>query len=125
MESILHELIFPACIKVLEIIGVTIIMIGVAKMLFQFFRGFISQVNFVQLITEIRIELGTYLVLCLEIFIGRDIIETLLNPSINDIIVLVILVILRTALAFFLSYEMSHIKMKQIGKLYKKNPAHK
>jgi len=120
MESILHQIIFPSCIKILEIIGVTIIMIGVVKMLFQFFRGFISKVRFIELITEIRIELGTYLVLCLEIFIGRDIIETLLNPSINDIIVLVILVVLRTTLAFFLNYEMGHIKMKQIDKLYHK-----
>ena len=59
--------------------------------------------------------------LALEFFIARDIVETLLNPGLEDIIILVVLVLLRTLLAFFIDYEIRHIPKKQLHKVFKKN----
>ncbi|MFC1810359.1 DUF1622 domain-containing protein [Patescibacteria group bacterium] len=106
---------------VLEVIGVTIIIIGVLKVLYVFGRCFIKRIAVRPLMTEIRIDLSNYLILSLEIIIGRDIIETFLQPSINDIIILAVLVALRTLLAFFLNYEMRHMPKPQLPKLLDEN----
>ncbi len=66
--------------------------------------------------TEIRIDLSNYLILSLEVIIGRDIIETFLRPTLGDITILAVLVALRTLLAFFLNYEMSHMAKPRLEK---------
>jgi uncharacterized membrane protein len=111
------EIFFQYIIKALEIIGVAIISAGVFKMLFVFATCAIKRISPAKLITQIRIDLGNYLVLSLEVFIGRDIIETLLDPSMNDIIILVLLVLLRTLLAFFLNYEITHLPQVELPKM--------
>lgn len=114
------ENIFSYIILTLEVIGVLIILVGVIKMLYIFGKCLVTKVTISKLMTEIRIELSNYLILSLEIFIGRDIIETLLDPSINDIIILVVLVLLRTLLAFFLNYEIMHMPKRQLHKVMDK-----
>lgn len=114
------DLIFEYIIKSLEIIGVLIILVGIVKMLLVFLTCAIKRIPVDKLITQIRIDLSNYLILSLEVFIGRDIVETLLDPSINDIIILVVLVILRTLLAFFLNYEMSHMTKTKLPKMMEK-----
>lgn len=114
------DILFEYIIKALEFIGVSIIIVGVIKMLIIFATCAIRLISPDKLINQIRIELSNYLILSLEVFIGRDIIETLLNPSINDIIILVILIIIRTLLAFFLNYEITHMPQKNIPEELKK-----
>ena len=113
-------LFYESVILALEVIGVGIIIIGVAKMVIMFLTCFVKHLQISHLITEIRIEMSNYLILSLEVFIGRDIIETLLDPSMNDIIILVVLVFLRTLLAFFLNYEMTHVQKKELHKVFQK-----
>ena len=116
----MREIIFQHIILIFEIIGITIIIIGVIKMVILFTAALFKQHKISTLITEIRIDLGNYLVLSLEVFIGRDIIETLLNPTIEEIGALTALVVLRTILAFFLNYEISHIKSNELKTLFGK-----
>lgn len=99
------ELIYNFIIRSLELIGIAIILLGVAKMLIISGRCFLRRIRYPHLISEIRLILSNYLVLSLEVFIGRDIIETLLDPGMNEFIILAALVLLRTLLAFFLIYE--------------------
>ncbi|MEG0238473.1 MAG: DUF1622 domain-containing protein [Clostridium sp.] len=49
--------------------------------------------------------LGTYILFALEILIGADIIESILDPSINHILSLAALVIIRTIISYFLNKE--------------------
>lgn len=111
------ETFLQTIVTALEVIGVTIIMIGVLKVLYVFARCFIKKIAVRPLMTEIRIDLSNYLILSLEIIIGRDIIETFLDPTLDDIIILAVLVALRTLLAFFLNYEMRHMPKPQLPKL--------
>ena len=113
------QTIFEYIMRILEVIGVVIIIIGIIKMIIIFLKCFIKRLQLNTIMTEIRIELSNYLILSLEVFIGRDIIETLLEPSLNDIIILVVLVLLRTLLAFFLNYEMKHAPKPQLQKVIK------
>lgn len=111
------EIFFEYIVKALEVIGVTIIVVGMLKMLLIFATCAIKRISPDNVIREIRIELSNYLILSLEVFIGRDIIETLLDPSLNDIITLVVLVLLRTLLAFFLNYEITHMSKRELPKM--------
>ncbi|MBU1446083.1 DUF1622 domain-containing protein [Patescibacteria group bacterium] len=116
----MRETIFGNVITVLEIIGMMIIVIGIIKMLILFTMSLFKKLKLSNLITEIRVELGNYLVLSLEVFIGRDIIETLLKPTLEEITTLAALVLLRTILAFFLNYEIAHLESNELKTLFKR-----
>ena len=65
-----------------------------------------DRLDTVKKITTIKNYLGTYILLGLEIFICADIIESILNPSIQDILVLASIVIIRTIISYFLNKEL-------------------
>jgi uncharacterized membrane protein len=54
----------------------------------------------------IRLSLGRSLALALEFQVGADILGTALDPTLNDILVLAAVVVLRTVLNFFLGREL-------------------
>lgn len=116
LETILNNI-----VTALEVVGIAIIIIGVLKTIYTLIWCVFKKIRISTVMTEIRIELSNYLVLSLEVIIGRDIIETFLDPSINDIIILVALVLLRTLLAFFLNYEITHMPKKTLEKELEKN----
>ncbi|MDO5039549.1 DUF1622 domain-containing protein [Clostridium sp.] len=65
-----------------------------------------DRLDTVKKITTIKNYLGTYILLGLEILICADIIESILNPSIQDILVLASIVIIRTIISYFLNKEL-------------------
>jgi len=54
---------------------------------------------------KIRIDLGRYLLLGLEFLIAADIIRTIVKPSLEEVVVLVAIVAIRTVISFFLNKE--------------------
>ncbi len=58
----------------------------------------------------IRIEFGKHLALGLEFLVGKDIIESIVRPSWDDLGKLAALIALRTAVTFMLSKELKEIK---------------
>lgn len=55
--------------------------------------------------TLIKNQLGSYILLSLEILIAADIIETIVKPTFEDIILLAAIVIIRTVISYFLNKE--------------------
>lgn len=55
---------------------------------------------------ELRIKLGSYILLGLEVLIVSDIIETISNPSNEELILLAGIVIIRTVMGYFLEKEL-------------------
>jgi uncharacterized membrane protein len=55
--------------------------------------------------TEIRLFLGRYLALGLEFQLGADILSTAVGPTFAEIEILAAIVVIRTALNYFLSRE--------------------
>ncbi|WP_278625853.1 DUF1622 domain-containing protein [Parabacteroides gordonii] len=64
-----------------------------------------SQVN----IRRLRAELGTYLLLGLELLIASDILKTVLEPSLDELAILGGIVVLRTVLSVFLNKEIKEL----------------
>ena len=59
---------------------------------------------------NIRIELGKHLALGLEFLVGKDIIETIVRPSWDDLGKLAAMITLRTIVTFMLSWELKEVK---------------
>lgn len=61
----------------------------------------------------IRLSLGRSLALALEFQVGADILGTALDPTLNDILVLAAVVVLRTVLNFFLGRELREADQRE------------
>ncbi|MDO9592593.1 MAG: DUF1622 domain-containing protein [Erysipelotrichaceae bacterium] len=63
---------------------------------------------------ELRVNLGSYILLALEILIVADVIESISNRTYEDLIILAGIVVIRTMMGYFLDKELaSHIKHKK------------
>lgn len=55
--------------------------------------------------------MGTYILFGLEILIAADIIETIMNPTMEEIVFLAAVVVIRTVISYFLGKEMENTKI--------------
>ena len=93
--------------KGFEVVGVVIIVIGGLYALWSSVRNF-RHVN--QFFADVRREFGRPLILGLEVLVAADIIKTItIDPSLEAVGVLAILVAVRIALSFSLDIEIDGI----------------
>ena len=59
---------------------------------------------------RIRIKLWHYLVLSLEFLVAKDILESIVDPNLNGLLMLGLIVVIRTVLSYFLNKEISEVK---------------
>jgi uncharacterized membrane protein len=91
------------------VLGVLIIVFGVAAGMVKFVREEFSFVRGRDVEDDrkrLRHVLGYYLLLGLEFLIAADIIDTLMKPSVQDLIVLGAIVLIRTVISFSLNAEL-------------------
>jgi uncharacterized membrane protein len=91
------------------VLGVLVIVFGVASGLFRFLRSEVLAVrgaNVDQDRKHLRHLLGYYLLLGLEFLIAADIIDTLMKPSVQDLIVLGAIIVIRTIISYSLNAEL-------------------
>ncbi len=62
---------------------------------------------------EIRERLGAHLLLSLEIFIGADIVVSVVTPTWETVGLLAAIVVIRTVLSYFLTMEVEHTRQAQ------------
>jgi uncharacterized membrane protein len=95
--------------EVVGMLGVFIILLGVVRGLAGFLRTEWRELRGGTVTAErqsLRMGLGYYLLLGLEILIAADIIDTLLSPSAMELMVLGAVVILRTIISHSLNAEL-------------------
>ncbi|AEE15960.1 DUF1622 domain-containing protein [Treponema brennaborense] len=63
----------------------------------------------IQRLRVLRADLGTYLLLGLELLIAADILKTIVEPGVQELGILAGVVVLRTVLSFFLNKEILEI----------------
>lgn len=103
----IHEIV-EYIILAFNTFSVIILLFGVIKAMIDFFKNEISrdeQTTISKKNNAVKIYLGSYVLLSLEVLIASDIIETILNPSIEDILILAGVVVIRTAISYFLGKE--------------------
>ena len=62
---------------------------------------------------EVRLSLGRWLALALEFELGADILRTTIAPTLNDIGLVAAIIVLRTALNYFLQREIDRAAVRQ------------
>src|SRR3974390_737932 len=93
------------------VLGVLVIVFGVFCGLVRFVRSEFSAVRGLSVDEErkqLRHVLGYYLLLGLEFLIAADIIDTLMKPSTQDLVILGAIVAIRTVISYSLNSELAH-----------------
>lgn len=94
-----------------SLLGVSVILYGVLCGLVRFLRSEAASVRGADVGDErrqLRQGLGYYLLLGLEFLIAADIMETLMTPTTEDLIVLGATVAIRTVISYSLNAELAH-----------------
>ena len=97
-------------ILLLNLFSILILVWGVVVAMFDFIRSEISMNSRLEIAkqnNQIKNYLGSYVLLGLEVLIAADIIDSIINPTFNDILKLGIVVIIRTIISFFLHREIN------------------
>lgn len=95
-------------VDALNAFSVIILLVGVVKAAWDFIRNEFSREDRFTIANKnngIKIYLGAYILLSLEVLIASDIIETIMNPSIDDMLILGGIVVIRTVISYFLGKE--------------------
>jgi uncharacterized membrane protein len=102
---------------IISIISVAVVIYGVLNALIAFVRTEFLRLKGKYSILRVRViraDLGTYLLLSLELLIAADVIKTILEPGLQELIILAGVVLLRTILSFFLNKEIQEIDKERI-----------
>lgn len=97
----------------IDLIGITMILWGFSLsckdwLLLEFQKG--EALGFLRGTRMIRCQLGTYLLMGLEFMIASDIIHSFISRSPDDLIFLGMIVVMRTAIGYFLGKEMEEVQ---------------
>jgi uncharacterized membrane protein len=96
---------------VISVLGVLVIIFGVMCGVVRFLRSEVASVrgeNVENDRRKLRQVLGYYLLLGLEFLIAADIIDTLMKPTTQDLIILGAIVAIRTVISYSLNSELAH-----------------
>lgn len=96
------------CIVVI-VYGTLVALLAIIKMELRRIKG-----NFTtHYLRVVRADFGTYLLIGLELLIASDILKTIVEPGINELLILGGIVVLRTVLSVFLNKEIHEIDMER------------
>lgn len=104
---------------VLDGFSVLILIIGVIFALVDFIKLFIhkyTRQEHAEANNLIKNALGSYILLSLEVLIAADIIDSIVHPTLEDILKLGLVVIIRTIISYFLNKEIESTERAIIQK---------
>ena len=111
VEAVLETIAFAV-----DLVGIAILVYAAVKFIIHFLGFEIKQrqgLECVKGIRDMRLRLGSYILLALEFIIISDVIQTAISRSVDDFLSLGLLVIIRVALSFFLGQELNEVKAQQ------------
>jgi uncharacterized membrane protein len=108
---------------ILEMIAVAIDLVGIAILVYAALRFVVHFLGFeikrlrglecVEAIRDMRLRLGSYILLSLEFIIISDVILTAISRNVDDLLALGLLVLIRVVLSFFLGRELNEVKARE------------
>jgi len=108
---------------ILEMIAFAIDLVGIAILVYAALRFVVHFLGFeikrlrglecVEGIRDMRLRLGSYILLSLEFIIISDVILTAISRNVDDLLALGLLVLIRVVLSFFLGRELDEVKAQE------------
>ena len=96
-----------------EVIGIFVIFIGTCRAWYKSGGGMFTLTCNIKQYIIFRVELGNAIIAGLEMFIAADVISTMLKTNFAELGIILFLVVIRTALSFFLSKELHMIRSQE------------
>lgn len=101
-------------VEVIDVVTIAIVFYGFCYAFFLIIKHHVHRL-FGRLVPpvslhKIRVELGEYLLLGLELFICADVILSVQNPTYEHLLQLAIVVVIRIVISFFLQREIVHLE---------------
>ena len=108
--------IFSLIAEGIDVIGIVILLFGFVKLLFKYLRTEYKNMldTPMRLLQKIRCEIGIYILLALDFLIASDIIQTTTDLTQNMLIQLSVLILLRTAIGYFLGKEVDELESQGV-----------
>jgi len=97
----------------IDLVGITILVYAALKFIGHFLGFEIKRLRgleCVEGIRDMRLRLGSYILLSLEFIIISDVINTAISRDLDDLLGLGLLVLIRVTLSFFLGRELNEVK---------------
>jgi uncharacterized membrane protein len=104
---------FEWVVVAVEVFAIAILLIGLGRFLWDFLTGESLRNDAHERTHRLnmgRIELGRHILAALEVFIVGDLIRTVLHLTLDNVLLLGGLVLIRSAISFFLEREMRHLE---------------
>lgn len=99
---------FEYVAALISIISIFILIRGLYVAGIEYLKAeFDREASKIKRVSHVRSTLGIYVLLSLEVVIAADIIESIIHPTIEDILKLGLLVVIRTVISVFLKKEIS------------------
>jgi len=98
--------------SVISVVSITVVVYGTLIAAFSFVRNELRRLTGkfdIERLHVLRVDLGSYILLGLELLIASDILKTILEPGLTELCILGGIVVLRTVLSVFLNKEISEI----------------
>lgn len=111
------ELIGPyleAAAFIIELIAVALLIVGAIRFLWAVAKGAVQKHHLSAAIPKARLNLGPYILGALEFLIVADIIQTIVHRTLEDVVILAVVVAVRTAISIFLTKEIEELR-KETG----------
>ncbi len=106
-------------VMVIELFAVVILFVGLARFAWGYLQSELAGSDMVARTTRAnlgRIVLARYILMALEVFIVADILMTLLSASLQSLLFLALLVLVRSVISYFLEQEIQHIRAEDNSK---------
>jgi len=99
--------------QAVDIVGALIMIWGFVVAVYGFMRALLQkgEPERIRSLQRVRCSLGLKLVFALELMIISDLLHTIVSRSMEDLIMVGALVLIRTAISFFLNKEIEEIHM--------------
>lgn len=99
------EFIVPEIIGIIELMGIIVIVVGSIKAFYMYGRSLLKQVHY-----PIKLSLGNSLALGLEFKMGAEILKTVTIRTIDEIMILGAIIVLRALLSVLIHFEVKSEK---------------
>ena len=99
------QIIVPEITGIIELMGIIVIIVGSIKSFYMYGRSILKHVHY-----PIKLSLGNSLALGLEFKMGAEILKTVTIRTIDEIMILGAIIVLRALLSVLIKYEIKNEK---------------
>ena len=114
MENPILYSVVPVLKAILELVAALCVAVGLIRTGWLAWR-YRVHLNDPDVISQLRVSFGSWLVLALEFQLGSDILSTTIAPSFNELAQLAIIAAIRTLLNYFLQKDLDAVRRGRQG----------